>query len=308
MDRSRFTSFAWFVLVYNVAVILWGAYVRATGSGAGCGGHWPLCNGDVFPRAPAVETIIEYSHRIMSGLSLVLVGLLLYWAWRLFLRGDRIRKGALVAVFLVVFEALIGAGLVLFDLVGGNTSITRAVVGALHLVNTFMLLGALTLTALWSSQRETRKLQLRSPHVALLVLALLGVLVIGVSGAIAALGDTLFPTATLSEGIAMDLDPSTHFLVRLRILHPVIAVAVGLYIVLFMRIIQLGGSRMDLNTLGWFVSTLVLIQWLAGVVNLLMLAPVWMQILHLLLADLLWILLIIFSDASLHPVSTEAIA
>jgi heme A synthase len=308
MDRSRFTSFAWFVLVYNVAVILWGAYVRATGSGAGCGGHWPLCNGDVFPRAPAVETIIEYSHRIMSGLSLVLVGLLLYWAWRLFLRGDRIRKGALVAVFLVVFEALIGAGLVLFDLVGGNTSITRAVVGALHLVNTFMLLGALTLTALWSSQRETRKLKLRSPHVALLVLALLGVLVIGVSGAIAALGDTLFPTATLSEGIAMDLDPSTHFLVRLRILHPVIAVAVGLYIVLFMRIIQLGGSRMDLNTLGWFVSTLVLIQWLAGVVNLLMLAPVWMQILHLLLADLLWILLIIFSDASLHPVSTEAIA
>jgi heme A synthase len=306
MNRSRFTSFAWFVLVYNVAVILWGAYVRATGSGAGCGGHWPLCNGDILPRAPAVETLIEYSHRIMSGLSLLLVGLLLYWAWRLFLSGDRIRKGALVAVLLIVLEALIGAGLVLFDLVGGNTSITRAVVGALHLVNTFMLLGALTLTALWSSQRETRKLQLRSPHVVLLMLALLGVLIIGVSGAIAALGDTLFPTETLSEGIAMDLDPSTHFLVRLRLLHPVISVAVGLYIVLFMRILQLRGSRMDLNTLGWIVSTLVLIQWLAGVVNLMMLAPVWMQILHLLLADLLWILLIIFSDADLHPVSKES--
>ena len=306
MNRSRFTSFAWFVLVYNVAVILWGAYVRATGSGAGCGGHWPLCNGDILPRAPAVETLIEYSHRIMSGLSLLLVGLLLYWAWRLFLRGDRIRKGALFAALLVVLEAMIGAGLVLFDLVGGNTSSTRAVVGALHLINTFMLLGALTLTALWSSQRETRKLQLRSPHVVLLVLALLGVLIIGVSGAIAALGDTLFPTETLSEGIAMDLDPSTHFLVRLRLLHPVISVAVGLYIVLFMRILQLRGSRMDLNTLGWIVSTLVLIQWLAGVVNLMMLAPVWMQILHLLLADLLWILLIIFSDADLHPVSKES--
>jgi heme A synthase len=307
MNRSRFTSFAWFVLVYNVAVILWGAYVRATGSGAGCGGHWPLCNGDVLPRAPAFETLIEYSHRIMSGLALILVVLLLYWAWRLFRRGDWVRKGALTSAFLILLEALIGAGLVLFDLVGGNTSITRAVVGALHLVNTFMLLGALTLTALWSSQRKTQKLQLRSPHVALLMLTLLGVLVIGVSGAIAALGDTLFPTETLSAGIAMDLDPSTHFLVRLRLLHPVIAVAVGLYIVLFMRILQLRGSRMDLNTLGWIVSTLVLIQWLAGVVNLLMLAPVWMQILHLLLADLLWILLIIFTDASLHPVSTEAI-
>ena len=307
MNRSRFTSFAWFVLVYNIAVILWGAYVRATGSGAGCGGHWPLCNGDVLPRTPAVETLIEFSHRIMSGLSLLLIGLLLYWAWRLFLRGDRIRKGALAAALLVVLETLIGAGLVLFDLVGGNTSITRAVVGALHLVNTFMLLGALTLTALWSSQRKTRKVQMSNPHVVLLMLVLLGILIVGVSGAIAALGDTLFPTETLSAGIAMDLDPSTHFLVRLRLLHPVIAVAVGLYIVLFMRILQLRGSRMDLNTLGWIVSTLVLIQWLAGVVNLLMLAPVWMQILHLLLADLLWILLIIFTDASLHPVSTEAI-
>ncbi len=307
MNRSSFTSFAWFVLVYNVAVILWGAYVRATGSGAGCGGHWPLCNGDVLPRAPAVETLIEYSHRIMSGLSLLLVGLLLYWAWSLFLKGDRVRKVALVAALLIVLEALIGAGLVLFDLVGGNTSITRAVVGALHLVNTFMLLGALTLTALWSSQIETRKVQMRSPHMVLLVLALLGVLIIGVSGAIAALGDTLFPTETLSEGIAMDLDPSTHVLVRLRLLHPVIAVAVGLYIVLYMRILQLRGSRMDLSTLGWIVSTLVLVQWLAGVVNLLMLAPVWMQILHLLLADLLWILLIIFSDALLRPVPAEAI-
>jgi heme A synthase len=307
MNRSSFTSFAWFVLVYNVAVILWGAYVRATGSGAGCGGHWPLCNGDVLPRAPAVETLIEYSHRIMSGLSLLLVGLLLYWAWSLFLKGDRIRRVSLIAALLIVLEALIGAGLVLFDLVGGNTSITRAVVGALHLVNTFMLLGALTLTALWSSQNETRKVQMRSPHVVLLVLALLGVLIIGVSGAIAALGDTLFPTETLSEGIAMDLDPSTHVLVRLRLLHPVIAVAVGLYIVLYMRILQLRGSRMDLSTLGWIVSTLVLVQWLAGVVNLLMLAPVWMQILHLLLADLLWILLIIFSDALLRPVPAEAI-
>jgi heme A synthase len=307
MNRSSFTSFAWFVLVYNVAVILWGAYVRATGSGAGCGGHWPLCNGDVLPRAPAVETLIEYSHRIMSGLSLLLVGLLLYWAWSLFLKGDRIRRVSLIAALLIVLEALIGAGLVLFDLVGGNTSITRAVVGALHLVNTFILLGALTLTALWSSQNETRKVQMRSLHVVLLVLALLGVLIIGVSGAIAALGDTLFPTETLSEGIAMDLDPSTHVLVRLRLLHPVIAVAVGLYIVLYMRILQLRGSRMDLSTLGWIVSTLVLVQWLAGVVNLLMLAPVWMQILHLLLADLLWILLIIFSDALLRPVPAEAI-
>ena len=302
MNRSRFTSFSWFVLAYNVAVILWGAYVRATGSGAGCGGYWPLCNGSVLPRASAVASLIEYSHRIMSGFSLLFIALLLYWAWRLFSKGNRIRKGALVSALLVVLEALIGAGLVVFDLVGGNTSITRAIVGALHLINTFMLLAALTLTASWSSQRNPRKLKICSPHVLFVVLALSGVLLIGMSGAIAALGDTLFPADTLSEGIAADLEASTHFLVRLRILHPVIAVAVGLCIVLFIRGLQLRGSRTDLNTSGWFISTLVLLQWLAGVVNLLLLAPIWLQILHLLLADLLWILLILFSDALIRPV------
>jgi heme A synthase len=74
--------FAWFVVVYNIAVILWGAYVRATGSGAGCGSHWPLCNGALFPATANTQTTIEFTHRVTSAVSLVLVAILLILCWR----------------------------------------------------------------------------------------------------------------------------------------------------------------------------------------------------------------------------------
>src|SRR3712207_2335832 len=151
MIKIRFSHYAWGLLVYNLAVILWGAYVRATGSGAGCGSHWPLCNGDVIPRSPVEETVIEFVHRITSGLALVMVIWLVAWSRRLFPRDHRVRVAALCSLIFIVIEALIGAALVRFELVGNNASVTRAVVLALHLMNTFYLLGTLALTAWWAS-------------------------------------------------------------------------------------------------------------------------------------------------------------
>ena len=84
--RSGFAAYAWAVLGFNLLVILWGAFVRATGSGAGCGSHWPLCNGEVLPRAPALATLIEFSHRLTSGVALLLVIGLVVGAWRGFPR------------------------------------------------------------------------------------------------------------------------------------------------------------------------------------------------------------------------------
>src|ERR1017187_2983546 len=85
----RFSQVAWGVLAYNMLVVLWGAFVRATGSGAGCGNRWPLCNGVIVPHAPRIETIIEFTHRATSGLALVSVAALCLWAFRLFPRGHR---------------------------------------------------------------------------------------------------------------------------------------------------------------------------------------------------------------------------
>ena len=145
----RLARFAWFVLAYNVAVILWGAYVRATGSGAGCGAHWPLCNGEVVPRAPQVATVIEFSHRFSSGLTLIAIAVLVVWIFRVCAPGHPARLGAVLSGVLIVTEAAVGAGLVLFRLVADNASMARAMFVGVHLLNTFLLLGALTLTAWW---------------------------------------------------------------------------------------------------------------------------------------------------------------
>ena len=127
---DRFARYSWITLAYNIAVILWGAYVRATGSGAGCGEHWPLCNGVVIPRDPSVATLIEYSHRITSGFALIAVVVLLVWVWRACAPGHPARRGAVWTVVFMLTEAAVGAGLVLFQLVADNASMARAMFGS----------------------------------------------------------------------------------------------------------------------------------------------------------------------------------
>ena len=147
----RFAAYAWCVLAFNILVVLWGAYVRASGSGAGCGSHWPLCNGEVVPRSPALATIIEFTHRVTSGLALALVAGLVAWAFRAFPRRHPARLGAVLSLAFILSEALIGAGLVLFEHVAKNASTARAWSLSAHLVNTLTLLACLALTAWWAS-------------------------------------------------------------------------------------------------------------------------------------------------------------
>ncbi len=193
---NRFAVYAWIVVAFTVGVIVWGAFVRASGSGDGCGSHWPLCDGMVIPREPAVKTLIEMSHRMTSGIALLLVVGLLVQAFRAFPKGHRVRAGALLSFAFIMVEALIGAGLVKFGLVAKNDSVARAVVLAIHLTNTFMLLAALALTAWWASGGARLRLGARvGASRWLLAGSLVGVLLLGVSGAVAALGDTLAPSS-----------------------------------------------------------------------------------------------------------------
>ncbi len=224
MKRNLFKPFTWGVLGWNLLVILWGAYVRASGSGAGCGQHWPLCNGEVIPQAPNMQMQIEFTHRLLSGGALLLIATMVIWGYRVTAKGSPVRKGLTAAGTLIVTEALLGAGLVLFELVEENSTAFRAIAVALHLANTFLLIGSLALTAYWASGGSAIQVKGQGLKVWLLGAGLLGMLVIGMSGAITALGDTLFPVKSLAEGFVADLDPNAHFLVRLRVYHPVIAV------------------------------------------------------------------------------------
>ncbi len=306
MQLTRFAWYAWFVLGYNVLVILWGAVVRATGSGAGCGAHWPLCNGGVVPISPQTHTLIEFSHRLSSGLALLFVGIMAVWAFRAYPKGSLVRRGAALSVIFILTEALLGAGLVLFELVAHNASLARAVSMALHLVNTFILLGALTLTAWWASGGGPLRVGQRRGLATGLVLGLIGTAVIGASGAIVALGDTLFPSASLAEGLAQDLDATAHFLVRLRVLHPIIAILIGAGLILLAQYARRRAPAAEVARMANIVIALIIIQWAAGFMNVLLLAPVWLQLVHLLLADLVWIALVLLAATTLSQ--PEAVA
>lgn len=296
---SRFAKYGWLVLGYNLLVILWGAYVRASGSGAGCGDHWPLCNGVVIPREPAIETLIELTHRATSGIAFLMVVAQLVWARRLRPAGDPVRLVAHVAMALMVTEALVGAGLVLFQMVADNDSIARAWWLAAHLLNTFGLVGALALVPWLAAGRPVPRLADLGPEGKLLVAGLLGTLVLGMTGAITALGDTLFPAQSLREGIAQDFSPTAHLLLRLRVLHPTLAVAVVFLLLLAAGVTARLRPSPLVTRLAAAVAGLGLGQLLAGLVNLLLLAPIWMQLVHLLMADALWIALVLLAATAL---------
>ena len=300
----RLARFAWAVLGYTLVVILWGAFVRASGSGAGCGSHWPLCNGVVVPRDAETATLIELTHRISSGLAFVLVVVLLVWSFRATRPGSPVRLGAVLAFLFMVLEAAIGAGLVLFERVGDDSSLARAAWLAGHLINTFVLLACLTLTVWWASGGSPLRVRgvKRSAWIAGFLLG--GTLLVGVTGAVTALGDTLFRPGSLAEGLRQDLSPAAHFLVRFRIIHPVLAALAGLSILvltprLAARVPAYPMPAPGTITLARALGTLVLIQWAAGLANLLLLAPVWLQLVHLFLADLLWITLVLITAQAL---------
>jgi heme A synthase len=307
--NHRFGIYAWAVLTYNILVILWGTVVRATGSGAGCGEHWPLCQGVMIPHATQIVTLIEFAHRATSSVAAVLVLGLVFLGFRRFSSGHSVRRYAASALFFTLTEGLLGAALVLFGHVGSNASMTRVFLLSLHLVNTLLLIASLALSAKSASASAPRQAdgtqapQHDQMHTTKLyvwhVTGLLGVLVVAVTGAIAALGDTLFHATSLIQALDWDFSGSSNALLRLRIIHPAIAVAVGIFLILLALRALSSETSADARRLAKYLLTLTLIQLAFGLINVLLLAPVWIQVLHLLTADLVWIMLVLLSAEKL---------
>ncbi len=305
MINRRYATFAWGVLAFNILVILWGAFVRATGSGAGCGSHWPLCNGELIPRPEQTEVIIEFSHRITSGLALIGVLVMLVWALRAYPRGHRVRRGAIAAMIFMVIEALIGAGLVLLELVAYNVSIARAYWMAGHLINTFFLLAALTLTAWWASGGAKLRLRGQGALPWVFGLALLAMLILGASGGITALGDTL----VLNAGITPEESPVVAQLVSLRIYHPLIAFTVGALLILAaVMAVRHQPALLSTRRLALALGALYTLQLMLGALNVALKAPVWLQLVHLFMSNLIWITLVLLAADTLAEESPARVA
>lgn len=310
--RRRYRLLAWSVLVFNVFVILGGAIVRATESGDGCGASWPTCTDRIFPSNPAVETVIEFSHRITSAIAIVGVVVLYVWARWLYARGHRVRMAAGITLALMGVEALLGASLVIFGWVAQDASIGRMIVVPLHLINTFLLLGGLTLTAWWSAGNPGPAHPIDPKTRRPLIAGALGLLLIGAMGALNALSDTLYPVDSFFSGVQQELSADAPWLVQLRVLHPIVAVAVGFGVAyLAMRLSATATDRARQITA--VIIGLVVFQFFAGLVNVMLATPLETQVFHLALADALWISYVIFSaevlgdrETAAHPVGEAA--
>lgn len=289
---SRFAKFAWGVLALNVLVILWGAVVSATGSGAGCGENWPLCNGAVVPAAERTDTVIEYTHRLTSGLALLAVIGLAVWAFRAYPAGGHVRRAAFVSFVFIVVESLLGASLVLFGWTAMDTSVIRVFMQPVHMLNTLLLLGVILLTAWWASGGEAIQLSGQGRRLWLLGGGLLGAMLMSATGAVISLCDLL--AGSLGEGY----NDLVALLVQLRLGHPAISIAVGLYIV-WAAFRPEATPTPQARRFAYLAVGVVVAQWLAGFVNVALRVPLWTQILHLLLADALWITLMLWTAAAL---------
>ncbi len=293
------------MLLLTLAVILWGAWVRVTGSGAGCADHWPLCNGEIFPRSTRAETLIELTHRVTSSLAGLLSIGVFALSRRHYPSGHPVRRAAAWSLALMLIEGAIGALLVKKGLVAKDTSEARAFVVGLHLCNTFVLLGAQTLTYELSRSELAPRLRGHGRAVLLSALTLSLLLLLGASGAVTALGDTLFPASSLAAGVRDDFSAQAHFLVRLRVYHPLLAVAVGALVVYLAQQLRAAYATPAVARWALRVTVLYLLQVALGSLNLLLLAPALIQLGHLLLADLTFIAVV---ELSLAALSTQPAA
>jgi heme a synthase len=293
-EISHAARFAWAALFGNVGVVLWGAYVRSTDSGAGCGNRWPLCDGAVVGASANGQTIVEFTHRITSVISLLVVSGLVVWCWRVTKKGDWARYSVVLAAVLLANEALLGAALVLLKHVGNDKSAGRILFLCLHSGNTFLLLATLSLTATWlSNGNRSFTLVGKRGQVWSIGLGLLATLVTGITGAVAALADTLYPATSLRSSLMQDFGSVTPTLLRVRLLHPTVATIAACYVLWVIWRVSTGRNRFSRSAVALII--LFFVQVSVGITNVLFLVPDWLQIAHLFVADVLWVLLVLAS-------------
>ena len=312
VGRQRYAVLAWSVLVFNVLVVLGGAIVRATGSGDGCGASWPRCTDRLLPANPGVETIIEFSHRIMSLLAIFGVIALFIFAVRLYEKGHRIRRAAGASLTLLIFESMLGAALVVFGWVDQDASIGRMIIVPLHLTNTYFLLGTLTITAWWSSGNPGQVEPVDKRTRLTLLAGAGGLLLVGALGALNALSDSLYPAESFFSGVADEFSGEAPWLLQVRVFHPIVAIAAGFGVAYI--VVRLAATATDrTRRFGAVVGGLIVTQVFVGLANVLLAAPLEIQVVHLAISDTIWIMYLLFSASLLgeelrsnRPIETVA--
>lgn len=300
MRNVRFHHFAWATLSVLLGVIAWGAYVRSSGSGAGLGNQWPFWSSEGIDPDRAFHFFVELVHRLTSAVSFVMVVALVVWSRRRFLPRHAARRYASLSLVVMVIEVLLGAGLVKFRLVEDNASAFRAFAVSLHLANTFLLIALVAMTA-WHGSADRNVVAKGQGAVGWgLWIGIVATLLLGVSGALTALADTLFPPATMAQVMEQSVPATSHFLIQVRGIHPLLAVSVGLYLILVAGLVAYLRPNDDVRAWSRLLVGLVLAQSVIGLANIALFTPHWLQMVHLIVADVMWIVLLLFAASAMQ--------
>jgi heme A synthase len=295
-----FVRFAWIVAGYTLLAIVWGYFLRTSGSGDGCGTDWPLCHGAAVPAAPAFPTIVEYTHRLSSGLVLLLVAALAVWAFRAWPRRHPVRFAAGMALALTITESLFGALLVVFGLVADDASLARVVVRPFHVTNTLLLMAAVVLTPWWATRTHPTRVVM-SREVRQLLAGAAAIALLAWTGSWTGLANAAFPAASVRHGLAQYLD-AEHFLIYLRLAHPVLAVPAVAFLawtgVRLRRRLTGTGAALALGLTATAAAQLIL-----GPLAVLLRDALWPRLLHLVVVDATWILLVLLGSTLMAAAS-----
>ncbi|MCB0390860.1 MAG: COX15/CtaA family protein [Bdellovibrionales bacterium] len=283
-----FQKFSAAMVAYSLFVILWGAFVRISNSGDGCGKSWPLCHNSIIPSTKHLPTWIEYGHRLTSGIYGILILFLVITAFASFPKKHFVRKIAVASGVLTITEALLGARLVLAGLVGANASIERAVTMSIHLINSLFLVAVLVLLYDWSKERIYKVKFSEFKAKTISFSAVITFLVIGTSGTIAALSTTLFPAESLLSGVLADFSKSSHFLVRVRITHPLSATFLGVVLITLTYLAYIKSKDECLKFRTTVLMGLIPAGIGIGYSTLFLLSPLFLKLLHLSWAYFIW--------------------
>jgi heme A synthase len=280
-----FINLAMTTTLLTVGLITFGALVRVTDSGLGCGNSWPLCNGTVIPPLDNLTAWVEWSHRLIA----ILIGLLGIGMLVLAVRGYQKNNRAVVTITFIAaglfaFQSGLGALVVIFDL--------PPTVVTLHLASAMLLLATLLLSVIFAWHRPP-PVQTSRDNVTTLayVTMALSLLIILTGALVRGSGATLAcPDYPLCNGEVLPFGQGA--LETVHMMHRFAVVGLGLMLIMLVWYVYRGGRSALLRRLSLLALVLYFSQAIVGAFFVLSSAsPIW-GVAHVGLASSVWALLV----------------
>ncbi len=271
MKQYRTLRFlAWLTAFGSYLMLLMGAIVTITQSGQGCGNTWPVCKGQLIPESVSVGTVIEYSHRVVSGGVGFLILILVVWTWIIFWKEQRLRWLAFFSLFFVVLQGALGALTVVFQADFAKKAALALHFGFSLISFASVVLLAIELARLTKGEEKTR-FPVSSRFRTMLWFYLIYTYLVVYTGALVRHADATMACGYDFPLCGTQLIPSLSSPMGIQMLHRYAAASLWvLMLVLLLVILVKFGERKQLTKTAWLSFILLTLQAVSGVVTVMM--------------------------------------